>query len=112
MKNDLLLLSNSSVFGRGYLEHALVAIEEFLTGRTTVHFAPYALKDHDGYTQRVESALAPFGVTVVGLHATVDPVGAVEEAEVIIAKHRNGPTGKVVLGFQPSYARYRPLYHG
>lgn len=33
----------------------------------------------------------------------------VEEAEVIIAKHRNGPTGKVILGFQPSYARYRLL---
>lgn len=36
----------------------------------------------------------------------------VEEAEIIIAKHRNGPTGKVILGFQPSYARYRPIYHG
>jgi replicative DNA helicase len=34
----------------------------------------------------------------------------VEEAEVIIAKHRNGPTGKVILGFQPSYARYRNLH--
>ncbi len=30
----------------------------------------------------------------------------VEEAEVIIAKHRNGPTGKVILGFQPNYARF------
>jgi replicative DNA helicase len=36
----------------------------------------------------------------------------VEEAEVIVAKHRNGPTGKVILGFQPSYARYRSLYQG
>ena len=34
----------------------------------------------------------------------------VEEAEVIIAKHRSGPVGKVSLGFQASCARYRSLY--
>lgn len=33
----------------------------------------------------------------------------VDESEVIIAKHRNGPTGKVLLGFQASYARFLNL---
>jgi replicative DNA helicase len=36
----------------------------------------------------------------------------VQPAEIIVAKHRNGPTGKVILGFQPAYARYRNLEKG
>lgn len=34
------------------------------------------------------------------------PPSHVEAAEIIIAKHRNGPTGKVEVGFQPAYARF------
>lgn len=33
----------------------------------------------------------------------------VEVAEILIAKHRNGPTGKVLLAFQPSYALFSNL---
>ncbi len=36
----------------------------------------------------------------------------VEQAEIIVAKHRNGPTGTAVLGFQPAYMRYRNLHLG
>ncbi|MEP6755412.1 MAG: replicative DNA helicase [Chthonomonadales bacterium] len=34
---------------------------------------------------------------------------AFEEAELIVAKQRNGPTGKVVVAFHPQYARFDNL---
>ena len=42
----------------------------------------------------------------------VENYDEVQVAEVIIAKHRNGPVGKVKLGFQPAYARFRNLDQG
>jgi replicative DNA helicase len=32
-----------------------------------------------------------------------------EETELIIAKHRNGPTGVVKVGFLPRFAQFRNL---
>lgn len=40
-----------------------------------------------------------------GEEQVFDP-NATEEAEIIIAKHRNGPTKTITLGFQPNYARF------
>lgn len=40
--------------------------------------------------------------------ANTDPERT-EVAEVIIAKHRNGPIGTIKLGFQPSYANFENL---
>lgn len=83
MAADLLLLSSSTVSGGGYLRHAMGAVEELLGDRRTVHFAPYALADHDGYTRRVQAALEPIAVQVVGLHEVDDPRAAIEEAGVL-----------------------------
>lgn len=82
MNHDLLLLSNSSLPGTGFLQHALDAIAEILGARRTVHFAPFALADHDGYTAKVAETLGPLGVRVVGLH-TVDAPAALADAEVL-----------------------------
>jgi dipeptidase E len=82
-RSDLLLLSNSSVFGRGYLEHATDAIGDFLGSRKTVHFAPYALADHDAYTGRASAAFSGFGAQVIGLHASANPGAVLQEAEVL-----------------------------
>ena len=83
MGEDLLLLSNSRMHGREPLEHARDALAAFLSGRRRVHFAPFALADHAGYTRRTQAALAPLGVEVVGLHAVADARAAVEAAEVL-----------------------------
>lgn len=83
MADDLLLLSNSTLHGRRFLEHALDAVRELLDGRSTVHFVPFAIADHAGYTARVREALAPLGAEVVGLHAVADAPRALEEAEVL-----------------------------
>lgn len=83
MAADLLLLSSSSVFGSGFLQHAMGAVEDLLGDRRTVHFAPYAGFDHDSYTRRVQAALEPIAVSLIGLHQVADPRVAIEEAGVL-----------------------------
>jgi dipeptidase E len=73
MRDDLLLLSNSTVHGRTFLAHAIDPIRDFLAGERRVVFAPYALADRDGYTRIVAEALEEIEVEVVGLHAVEDP---------------------------------------
>ncbi|GCE45923.1 dipeptidase E [Thermosporothrix hazakensis] len=73
MSSKLLLLSNSSAPGKGYLEHVLPAIDTFLGEERTIYFAPYALADYDGYTAQVAKALKPLGISVIGLHTQQKP---------------------------------------
>lgn len=98
MKNDLLLLSNSQLHGRPFLDHALGAIAEFLAKKRSVLFVPFALADHDGYTARIRAALEPHGVEVVGLHTSKRPRVAVESADVIYVG--GGNTFRLLAGVQ------------
>ena len=98
MADDLLLLSNSIVHGRGYLDHALEAVEEFLRGRRVVHFVPFALKHHEAYTARAAESLGRLGVEVRGLHAEPDPAAAVAGAEVLFVG--GGNTFRLLRGVQ------------
>jgi peptidase E len=49
MRQTLFLLSNSTVFGMQYLEHALESLKDFLSDERRLLFVPYALADYDGY---------------------------------------------------------------
>ncbi|WP_285726777.1 dipeptidase PepE [Psychromicrobium xiongbiense] len=80
---DLLLFSNSTNAGRGYLEHAQEEVADFLAGVNELLFVPFALQDHEAYTTKVGAALASLGVRVIGLHSSADPAAAVASAEAV-----------------------------
>ena len=80
---ELLLLSNSTNYGREYLAHAHEEVRDFLSGLDELVFVPYALSAHDDYTARVQAAVRPLGVRVRGLHREQDPLAALSSARAV-----------------------------
>lgn len=83
---ELLLLSNSTLPGKGWMEHALPLIAEQLNGRRTAVFIPFAgvTQTWDEYTAKTAAIFAPMGVNVTGIHTVADPIAAIENAELVI----------------------------
>jgi dipeptidase E len=82
----LLLISNSTQHGGGYLEHCAEQVAAFFGGRgagTEVLFVPFALRDHDGYAQTARAAFEALGHRLVSLHELGDPRGAVAAGQGI-----------------------------
>ncbi|XP_034006168.1 alpha-aspartyl dipeptidase [Trematomus bernacchii] len=84
MKGRLLLVSNSTLHGSGYLDHCQENISHFF-GRDVkrVLFVPYALHDRDAYTKTARDKFNSLGYEVDGIHEAPDPVAAVRKAEGI-----------------------------
>lgn len=81
----LLLISNSTLYGSGYLDHCADAIGSFLgpTIRRVV-FVPYAQLDHAGYSARARARFEGMGIALDSVHdAPQGPVRAVEDAHAI-----------------------------
>jgi dipeptidase E len=84
MAKRLLLISNSTQHGGGYLEHCAAEIQDFLGSAVRrVAFVPYALADHDGYAGRVRERFAAMGYEVEPVHAATAPAGVVERADAV-----------------------------
>ena len=77
----LLLLSNSTNFGREYLDHAMPAIRDFLGPIKRLLFVPFAGSDRTLYTEKVKSRFSKEGIEVEGLIALSGGARAIEEAE-------------------------------
>lgn len=79
----LLLLSNSTNFGAGYLDHAMPALRDFLSGVRRLAFVPFALQDRDAYTAKAAARFAREGIDVTGLEPTPAGRDLVESAEAV-----------------------------
>jgi dipeptidase E len=83
----LLLLSNSTVHGRGYLDHAEDAIQSFLGNDVKrLLFVPFALHDRDTYAARARERFEKMGRGLDSIHDAGDASAmraAVERAQAL-----------------------------
>jgi dipeptidase E len=66
---NLLLLSNSTNHGQGYLDHAMPEIRPLLGGARRLVFVPFALHDRAAYTEKARARFAAEGIEVDALTA-------------------------------------------
>src|SRR5215467_6165638 len=80
----LLLISNSTQYGSGYLDHCADAIVSFLGSVQRVTFVPYALSDRDAYAARARARFEAMGYGLDSVHDfDGGPVRAVEHADAL-----------------------------
>jgi len=96
----LLLLSNSTNFGSGYLDHAADEIRKHFAGARRVLFVPFALHDQEGYVGKARHRLADLGLEVDGLDEGPTALGAVRRAEAFFVG--GGNTFRLLARLQAS----------
>lgn len=82
-ERHLLLISNSTLFGRGYLDHAEEEIRELMGGKTRIAFIPYALHDRRAYAQKAEERLRDMGLSLTSTHDLSNMPRSIDEADAV-----------------------------
>ena len=86
MIRSLLLISNSTLHGSGYLDHCADEIKKILGDKKNVLFIPYARPSgitHDEYTKIARERFEKMGFKLKGIHEYKSPKDAVKSAESI-----------------------------
>ncbi len=79
----LLLISNSTLHERRYLDHAEKEILDFVGPRTSVLFVPYAVYDRRAYATKAQERFREMGLSLASIHDVSNMPRAIDEAEVI-----------------------------
>jgi dipeptidase E len=78
----ILLVSNSTQHGRGYLDHVEDEIRGCLGGARSVHFVPFALFDREAYAAKARARFAAMGIELHAL-GSGEGRGTVQDAEAL-----------------------------
>ena len=83
VRSRILLISNSTVHGRDYLDHVENEIKNFISPAMTILFFPFALFDRDDYAAKAKARFAAMGFTLASAHTIDNPSAAVEKTDAI-----------------------------
>ena len=70
----VLLISNSTLHGGNYLDHAEAEIRDFLGDVKNILFVPYAIYDRDEYATMARERYARMGYELTSVHTASDPI--------------------------------------
>ncbi len=80
----LLLISNSTLHGQGYLDHCAPALAaHFGESVRRVTFVPYALHDRDAYAHKARARFAELGLELESVHESSSPRKEIERAQAL-----------------------------
>jgi dipeptidase E len=79
----VLLISNSTLYGSGYLDHAAAEIHDFLGDLKRVLFVPFALYDRDAYAATAKDRFNRLGYDLTSIHNAPNPVKAANDTEAV-----------------------------
>jgi dipeptidase E len=79
----ILLISNSTLYGGGYLDHAEIEIREILGAVGRVLFVPFALYDRDAYAELARNRFSAMGYKLESVHQVEDGARSIDEAEAV-----------------------------
>lgn len=85
-KKSLLLISNSTLHGSGYLDHCADEIKQFLNTKSSVLFVPYARPGgmtHDEYTETAQKRFEQMGKNLRGIHEFDDKIKAIQDHDAV-----------------------------
>jgi dipeptidase E len=97
---NLLLLSNSTNHGQGYLDHAMPEVRRLLGGAKRLVFVPFALHDRGAYAEKARARFAAEGIEVDAL--TADGAGRLRLASSKAVFVGGGNTFRLLKTLQDS----------